>query len=108
MPITLSIRDVPDDIAERLRARAKQNHRSLQGELMAIVEGAAETRGLREDQREYRTEQPERRRLTVEEISERARKRAIHQPGDETSVEIIRRMRDERTEHLMRLLDESR
>jgi plasmid stability protein len=37
---TLSIKDVPDDVAERLRQRAARNHRSLQGELMAIVEQA--------------------------------------------------------------------
>lgn len=36
-----SIKDVPDDIAERLRTRAAHNHRSLQGELMFIVERAA-------------------------------------------------------------------
>ncbi|MBE7417191.1 MAG: Arc family DNA-binding protein [Ideonella sp.] len=39
--MNLSIKDVPDHIAERLRARAARNHRSLQGELMAIVEQAA-------------------------------------------------------------------
>ncbi|OUL99675.1 FitA-like ribbon-helix-helix domain-containing protein [Variovorax sp. JS1663] len=37
---TLSIKDVPDDWAERLRQRAARNHRSLQGELMAIIEQA--------------------------------------------------------------------
>ena len=36
----LSIKDVPDDLAERLRQRAARNHRSLQGELMAIIEQA--------------------------------------------------------------------
>lgn len=37
----LSVKDVPDDLAERLRQRAARNHRSLQGELMAIIEQAA-------------------------------------------------------------------
>lgn len=37
----LSIKDVPDTLAERLRQRAARNHRSLQGELMAIIEQAA-------------------------------------------------------------------
>lgn len=37
----LSIKDVPAELAERLRQRALRNHRSLQGELMAIVEAAA-------------------------------------------------------------------
>jgi antitoxin FitA len=41
MGVNLSIKDVPDDVAERLRRRAARNHRSLQGELMAIVEQAA-------------------------------------------------------------------
>ena len=38
MPVTLSIRNVPDDLAEWLRQRAKRHHRSLQGELMALLE----------------------------------------------------------------------
>jgi plasmid stability protein len=41
MAVNLSIKDVPDDVAERLRQRAARNHRSLQGELMAIVEQAS-------------------------------------------------------------------
>ena len=41
MSLNLSIKDVPDAIAERLRQRAARNHRSLQGELMAIIEQAA-------------------------------------------------------------------
>ena len=36
----LSIKDVPETWAEALRQRAVRNHRSLQGELMAIVESA--------------------------------------------------------------------
>lgn len=38
----LSIKDVPDALAEALRQRAARNHRSLQGELMAIIERAAQ------------------------------------------------------------------
>jgi hypothetical protein len=41
MPVNLSIKNVPDEIAEELRERADRNHRSLQGELMAIIEEAA-------------------------------------------------------------------
>lgn len=41
MAVNLSIKGVPDEIANQLRARAERNHRSLQGELMAIVEQAA-------------------------------------------------------------------
>ncbi|MDB5844636.1 MAG: hypothetical protein JWP79_1946 [Polaromonas sp.] len=36
----LSIKDVPEAWAQALRQRAARNHRSLQGELMAIVEKA--------------------------------------------------------------------
>ena len=36
----LSIKDVPEAWAETLRQRALRNHRSLQGELMAIIEQA--------------------------------------------------------------------
>jgi antitoxin FitA len=51
MPVTLSIKNVPDDLARRLRKRAEIHHRSLQGELMAIIEAAASgtpVRSLRE------------------------------------------------------------
>jgi plasmid stability protein len=40
MPVNLSIKNTPDDVAERLRDRAARNRRSLQGELLAIVEAA--------------------------------------------------------------------
>ena len=39
---SLSIKDVPEELAEALRQRAARNHRSLQGELMAIIERAAQ------------------------------------------------------------------
>ncbi len=38
---TLSIKDVPEQWAQALRQRAARNHRSLQGELMALIEQAA-------------------------------------------------------------------
>ena len=44
MSINLSIKGVPEPLAERLRARAERNHRSLQGELMQIIEHAAAER----------------------------------------------------------------
>ena len=40
MPVNLSIKNVPDELAERLRQRARNAHRSLQGELMVILEEA--------------------------------------------------------------------
>ena len=41
MPVNLSIKNAPDDVVQRLRDRAERHHRSLQGELMAIIEAAA-------------------------------------------------------------------
>jgi plasmid stability protein len=38
----LSIKDVPEALAEKLRQRAVRNHRSLQGELMAMLEAATD------------------------------------------------------------------
>lgn len=42
MPLSLSIKAVPDALVEKLRRRAAGNHRSLQRELMAIVEAAVQ------------------------------------------------------------------
>lgn len=39
---SLHIRNVDDPVLERLRRRAQMHHRSLQGELRAILEEAAE------------------------------------------------------------------
>lgn len=36
--VNLSIKDVPGALANALRERARANHRSLQGELMAMLE----------------------------------------------------------------------
>ncbi len=40
MPKTLSIKNVADNIYAQLRKRAEKHHRSLQGELMAIIEAS--------------------------------------------------------------------
>lgn len=42
MPVSLSIKAVPDVLVERLRRRAAANHRSLQRELMALIEAAVQ------------------------------------------------------------------
>ena len=39
--VTLSVKQVPRDVARRLKARAARNHRSLQGELLAILSDAS-------------------------------------------------------------------
>jgi plasmid stability protein len=40
MPVNISVKNVPDELARRLRARAQRHHRSLQGELVVIFEEA--------------------------------------------------------------------
>lgn len=44
MPVNLSIKNAPEKIVRKLKQRAERNHRSLQGELMAIITEAAEER----------------------------------------------------------------
>lgn len=41
MPVNLSIKNVPDEVARALRNRAVHNQRSLQEELLAILRHAA-------------------------------------------------------------------
>ena len=84
MPVSLSIKNVPDHVVDRLRERAQRNRRSLQGELLAVVEQAAVQPAA----------------LALAEIYERARARGIGSERNE-SVETVRRMRDERTSQLM-------
>ena len=38
--VTLSVKNVPADLAKRLKERAQKNNRSLQGELLTILEDA--------------------------------------------------------------------
>ena len=52
--LNLSIKRVPEDVVERLRERARLNHRSLQGELMSILEESVRPSTLNaNDLREY-------------------------------------------------------
>lgn len=43
MAVNLTIENVPDELVERLRRRAAAHHRSLQGELMVIIEASVGT-----------------------------------------------------------------
>jgi antitoxin FitA len=54
MPVNVSIKNVPDDLIEELRKRAKRHHRSLHGELMVILEEAAGPAALTIDEAEDR------------------------------------------------------
>jgi antitoxin FitA len=40
MPVNRSIKNAPDDLVVLLNQRAQRNHRSLQGEMLAIIEEA--------------------------------------------------------------------
>ena len=71
--MNLSIKNAPDQIVERLKLRAERNHRSLQGELMAIIEDAVRTDGPRA-------------------VFEEVRALGLRTPGD--SVDIVRADRD--------------
>ena len=47
MPVSLSVKAVPEPLAAALRRRAKRNHRSLQGELLAILHDAVAAEQVR-------------------------------------------------------------
>jgi plasmid stability protein len=78
MPINLSIKNAPDDVVQRLRERAERHHRSLQGELMAIIEAA-----VRED-----------RRATPTDIIAEVRRLGLQTPSE--GAAIVRADRDAR------------
>ena len=42
MPTNLSIKNAPDRVVQRLRERVERHRRSLQGELLAIIEAAVQ------------------------------------------------------------------
>jgi antitoxin FitA len=77
MPVDLSIKRVPDHLVQRLRERAAMNHRSLQGELMAMLEGLL----IQDD------------RLTLAQLIEINRALGFRTPSE--SVEMIREDRDD-------------
>lgn len=81
MAINLSIKNVPDELAAQIKARAARNHRSLQGELMAILESVAQETSL----------------LTLDEIWKQGKQLALSTPSE--SAELIREMRDARYGH---------
>ncbi|MBI4198786.1 MAG: Arc family DNA-binding protein [Chloroflexi bacterium] len=54
MPVNLSVKNVPDELVDKVKERAKRHHRSLQGEMMAILEEAVGPRKLSLDEAENR------------------------------------------------------
>jgi plasmid stability protein len=77
MAVTLSIKKVPEKLVKRLRRKAAIHKRSLQSELLAVLEEAASPT-----------------RLTVDELWEEVRRLGPPVPGD--SVKMIREDRDAR------------
>ena len=77
MTIDLSIKRVPEQVVDRLRERAKRHHRSLQGELLVVLEESLSPR-----------------RLTVDEAYERVRASGLR-TGDE-AARMVREDRDAR------------
>lgn len=75
--MNLSIKNVPEALVDQLRRRAKKNHRSLQGELVAVLE---------------QTVSPD--KLTVEEARRRLTELRYHTDAD--SERMVREDRDGR------------
>jgi antitoxin FitA len=75
--VNLSIKRVPDRIVAKLRRRAMAHHRSLQGELLSLLEEAVEPG-----------------RLTVEELRREIKKLGLSTPDESTAM--IREDRDAR------------
>jgi plasmid stability protein len=74
--MNISIKNAPDALVEKLKARAARNHRSLQGELLTILEEAVELPSRRD----------------ALDILREIRELGISTPA--TSVEMIRQYRD--------------
>lgn len=77
MPLNLSVKNAPDEVVRRLKDRAARHHRSLQGELMVILEAAA---------------YDEPRLLTPREVLQQVRAAGISTPA--SSLRLIRASRD--------------
>lgn len=76
--MNLSIKNAPDHIVSRLRELARRHHRSLQGELLAIIENAA------------REDPPS----TATEVLAEVRRLGLETPGEAASI--VRADRDRR------------
>jgi antitoxin FitA len=91
----LSIKNVPAELVDKLRTRAERNHRSMQGELMVVLQ-----EGLARPDWPARSAGPGQRqgKLSIGEIVERNRRRWGEPTGDPPfAVDIIRADRDERS-----------
>lgn len=78
MAINLSIKDAPEDVVRLLEERAARHHRSLQGEMLAILEDAVRPM----------------RGLSPEDVLAEVRQLDLHTPDE--ARQIVREARDER------------
>jgi plasmid stability protein len=78
MPVNLSIKNAPEDVVARLRRRAERHHRSLQGELLAIIEEAVQSE----------------RELSPGELLAEVRRLGLRTPAESTAI--VRADRDRR------------
>jgi len=110
MPVDFSIKRVPDETAQRLRQRAERNRRSLQRELLTILEQAVTTADpwpqIMEPPPVAYTARPTTNKtrgnpraasgkLDIEQLWQRARALGAPAPG-ESSTSLIRKDRDAR------------
>jgi plasmid stability protein len=70
MPANLSVKNVPDKVLARLRRRAARHHRSLQRELLAILEESAFSGD----------------KLTLEEVLLKVRRLGLRTPAESTRM----------------------
>ncbi len=77
MPASLSIKNIPDDILARLKERAAKNRRSLQGEVLFLLEQAVRPKTI-----------------SVQELKQRIGALGLQSPDEATAM--IRELRDGR------------
>jgi antitoxin FitA len=78
MAVNLSIKNAPDDLVALLKQRAQRNHRSMQRELLAIIEDAVRVP----------------RHLTPDEVLAKIRQLGLNTPPE--AAAIVRADRDSR------------
>ena len=118
MTVNLSIKNVPDALAGKLRARAEGNHRSLQGELMALLEAAFSAPRANREPAAYIVGNfaPEKSGVgdsapavqapacpTLRQIWDQAR--TERRDEGPSSLQLLQEAREERSAHLMKLID---
>ncbi len=74
---SLTIKNIPDEMLAQLRERARGHHRSLQGEVMVILEEATQPK-----------------RLTIREVYQNVKESGLRTGNDSTAW--IRELRDAR------------